>query len=222
MHGLPWSNPQKLTIGSDEHILDTTINRGLIMLLQNDYYLETRGHIFSQEISALYDDTETLLSTIQKHIEDTSAHHSSTGDNISYAQYTVDYQPQYTINVQQGQSIDLTQLVKETVTDALTEDTICFLPIDKSAAVLNKKIESYPKNLNGYTLFLVFTVPTNYNRFKGINFDNSLSAQYILDVENDSIRVESFFNGTIVIVGDYLHRTIIDDEVNFSKPTEKD
>ena len=50
MHGLPWSNPQKLTIGSDEHILDTTINRGLIMLLQNDYYLETRGHIFSQEI----------------------------------------------------------------------------------------------------------------------------------------------------------------------------
>lgn len=40
--GLPWSNPQKITIGSDEHILDTTINRGLMMLLQNDYYLESR------------------------------------------------------------------------------------------------------------------------------------------------------------------------------------
>ena len=40
--GLPWSNPQKITIGSDEHILDTTINRGLMMLLQNDFYLESR------------------------------------------------------------------------------------------------------------------------------------------------------------------------------------
>lgn len=25
--GLPWTNPLKIAIGSDEHILDTTINR---------------------------------------------------------------------------------------------------------------------------------------------------------------------------------------------------
>lgn len=25
--GLPWTNPLKIQIGSDEHILDTTINR---------------------------------------------------------------------------------------------------------------------------------------------------------------------------------------------------
>ena len=52
MHGLPWTNPLKLTIGSDEHILDTTINRGLMMLLNNDYYLDMKTTLMSQELSA--------------------------------------------------------------------------------------------------------------------------------------------------------------------------
>ena len=53
MHGLPWTNPLKLTIGSDEHILDTTINRGLMMLLNNDYYLDMKTSLMSQELSAI-------------------------------------------------------------------------------------------------------------------------------------------------------------------------
>ena len=42
--GLPWTNPLKLQIGSDEHVIDTTINRGLMMLLNNDYYLDFKNN----------------------------------------------------------------------------------------------------------------------------------------------------------------------------------
>ena len=223
MLGLPWSNAQKITIGSDEHILDTTINRGLIMLLQNDYYLETRGHILSQEIAEIYDNHNEIFSKLVDHINNESMHHGDTGGSISYSTYQITNAPQYTINVSKGNEIDLTQLIKENTTEDLTEDTICFLPIDESPAVLNEKINSIPKNLNGNTVFFVFIVPTGYHkRNEYTEGFNTLSAEYVLRVENDSIKFENFSNGTIIILGDYLYQTTINGEINFPGPVERD
>jgi len=74
MHGLPWTNPLKLTIGSDEHILDTTINRGLMMLLNNDYYLDMKEMLMSQELSAIISNTKMLKNALVEHIGTQSIH----------------------------------------------------------------------------------------------------------------------------------------------------
>ena len=67
--GLPWTNPLKLQIGSDEHILDTTINRGLMMLLNNDYYLDTKASILSKELSSVIGNEELLKNVLEDHIK---------------------------------------------------------------------------------------------------------------------------------------------------------
>lgn len=72
--GLPWTNPLKLTIGSDEHILDTTINRGLMMLLNNDYYLDMKEMLMSQELSAIISNTSMIKQALIDHINDSEQH----------------------------------------------------------------------------------------------------------------------------------------------------
>lgn len=81
MLGLPWTNPLKLTIGSDEHILDTTINRGLMMLLNNDYYLDMKETLMSQELSSIISNTDLLRDTISAHISDQKLH-SQRGNTV--------------------------------------------------------------------------------------------------------------------------------------------
>ena len=76
--GLPWTNPMKLQIGSDEHILDTTINRGLMMLLNNDYYLDMKTSLISKEISALVHNNNVIVSALVNHMNDNSMHQTST------------------------------------------------------------------------------------------------------------------------------------------------
>ena len=72
--GLPWTNPLKLTIGSDEHILDTTINRGLMMLLNNDYYLDMKESLMAQELSTIISNTNLLKDVLISHIKDSEQH----------------------------------------------------------------------------------------------------------------------------------------------------
>ena len=74
MLGLPWSNPLKITIGSDEHILDTTINRGLLMLLNNDYYLDMKESLISQELSTTISNVDYLKDVLTAHINNSSIH----------------------------------------------------------------------------------------------------------------------------------------------------
>ena len=62
--GLPWTNPQKVTIKSDEYVSDMTINRGFLNLLNNDYYLDLKTEALNKYI-------ETQLDT---HITDTNIH----------------------------------------------------------------------------------------------------------------------------------------------------
>lgn len=87
MPGLPWTNPLKLTIGSDEHILDTTINRGLMMLLNNDYYLDMKTTLMSQELSAVIDNTTYLNNVLTEHISNASIHNGR-GTTIINNTYT--------------------------------------------------------------------------------------------------------------------------------------
>lgn len=87
MPGLPWTNPLKLTIGSDEHILDTTINRGLMMLLNNDYYLDMKTTLMSQELSAVIGNTNYLNSVLVEHVTNTGIH-GGKGTTIVNNNYT--------------------------------------------------------------------------------------------------------------------------------------
>lgn len=62
--GLPWTNPQKVTIKSDEYVSDMTINRGFLNLLNNDYYLDLKTEAINRYVE----------STIDSHIADKSIH----------------------------------------------------------------------------------------------------------------------------------------------------
>jgi len=62
--GLPWTNPQKVTIKSDEYVSDMTINRGFLNLLNNDYYLDLKTEALNKYVET----------TIDAHINDTSIH----------------------------------------------------------------------------------------------------------------------------------------------------
>lgn len=62
--GLPWTNPLKLQVGSNEHIIDTTINRGLMMLLNNDYYLDLKASIIGEKLSAMIKSNEDFRKDI--------------------------------------------------------------------------------------------------------------------------------------------------------------
>ena len=64
--GLPWTNPQKVTIKSDEYVSDMTINRGFLNLLNNDYYLDLKTEALNRYVE----------STIDAHIADTDIHFS--------------------------------------------------------------------------------------------------------------------------------------------------
>lgn len=64
--GLPWTNPQKVTIKSDEYVSDMTINRGFLNLLNNDYYLDLKTEAINKYIET----------SIDSHIADTDIHFS--------------------------------------------------------------------------------------------------------------------------------------------------
>lgn len=139
--GLPWTNPLKLQIGSDEHILDTTINRGLMMLLNNDYYLDMKASILSKELSSVIGNEELLKNVLEDHIKNEEIHGKTQLSTTVVENYYTN------ITVGEGDKYNL---------DALTKDTIKYLPITYSAAELNKIIKDTPHNLNRFQFdFLV-------------------------------------------------------------------
>ena len=54
--GLPWTNPQKITIKSDEYVSDMTLNRGLLALLNNDYYLDLKSEAINKYLENVMDE----------------------------------------------------------------------------------------------------------------------------------------------------------------------
>ena len=136
--GLPWTNPLKLQIGADEHILDTTINRGLMMLLNNDYYLDIKANVLSQELSTTIKNEDVLKDVLERHINDDSIH----GKTSLTTTIINNYDNSSTTSVSIGQNTYNS--------DALTRDTVKYLPITYSASQLNKIIRDTPHNLNRF------------------------------------------------------------------------
>lgn len=75
--GLPWSSPQKIAIHSTQYINNSVINRGLLSLLNNDYYLEIKtqainnfiekniaGHIYDEDLHVSWSRIKNLFSTV--------------------------------------------------------------------------------------------------------------------------------------------------------------
>lgn len=212
MLGLPWTNPLKLTIGSDEHILDTTINRGLMMLLNNDYYLDMKETLMSQELSAVISNSNTLYDALRTHINRTEIHggQGTTINNI------------YNTTVVSGGSEEISFNNQ----GILTQDTVVYLSITDSVVKINEKIQNIPHNLNGHNLAFIFVVPEDYNDEEVS--DSSLSSayfEYSLNVGDQCIKFTNFFNGTLFIFGDFLEQTTITSNgvtsVNFPKFTKK-
>lgn len=80
--------------------------------------------------------------------------------------------------------------------NALTKDTIKYLPISYSVAALNKIIRDTPHNLNGFTLVFLFVVDEAYK--------DSKSNSYICEVGDSYIDFHNFYNGTLIITGDKI------------------
>lgn len=194
MHGLPWTNPLKLQIASDEHIIDTTINRGLMMLLNNDYYLDMKNDLISKKLSSVIEGLDIVQNVLREHDSDLSKHFTSSV-NTSHV-YNDTYEFNHVVNLSTG------------LTEKLTKDTIKYLSIGWNASKIQKVIDETPHDLNGFTLMFLFVIPRGY-----VPLD---TYQYILDIENDNINFNNFHHGTLIVMGDWLHKND-----NFEKFTEK-
>ena len=189
MAGLPWTNPLKIQIGSDEHVLDTTINRGLMMLLNNDYYLDMKSMIMSTEINELIENTDTIKNVLEDHINNKDLH----GKEPIIIQNVT----QIISGEQGGGSYSFYN------SDLLKNDLIVYLPINYSASKINEVIANVPHNLNTHNVVFLFVIPDEYAPIKN-DFEHD---EYILNIGNDNIIFSNFYNGTIFVVGDFLQKT---------------
>ena len=195
--GLPWTNPLKIQIGSDEHIIDTTINRGLMMLLNNDYYLDTKHALISNTLSSMIKNENALESALYQHITDASIHGSSqvvvTSGHIDW-HYDGDPDPGYDPGDSPGSSTDPSGTIIYNK-NFLSGNMIVYLPINYTVSKLNSIISNVPHDLNGYNLAFLFVVPSGYE------YDEE-DPKYICDVGDECIQFYEFHNGTLIIVGD--------------------
>jgi hypothetical protein len=217
MHGLPWTNPQKVTIKADEYVSDMTINRGLLNLLNNDYYLDLKAEALNKYIEE----------NIDTHMADKSIHF--TWESV-------------------------TQQISEEVSNSLTANMVCRIPIYKENVVKaagsyndngeqttttkyqifnNKKmvnkynipmlktlISSIPRNLNNKILIIEFCIPlsnvwkrgnTKYltdKNFHAYKDDTTYKTPVtlsgvdtVLDLKSLNICFENFFGGTLIVCG---------------------
>lgn len=182
--GLPWSNPQKLTVKSDEYINQMVVNRGFLNLLSNDYYLDLKSERINQYIEGI----------IKNHIDDKDIHF--TLDDFS------------------------SQEILSPINRGLTNNTTYILPLYEDADItytyIKQIIQNSPKNLNGHTLIFAFSIPLSripaeQRSTKATNMIQSTLADkstpkkdgiiYTLDLNNKNISFDSFYGGTIIILG---------------------
>jgi hypothetical protein len=166
------------------------------MLLNNDYYLDTKNMVMSKEISSLINNTDYLYEKLITHIEDGSLHGKDPIiiQNINQAI--------------QGDG-DLTYVAGSYNSDALSSDKIYYIPITYNVGEINTLISKVPHNLNSYTVVFVFVIPDEYKLDVDQNDPSKLVSghEYILNVGNDNILFSNFYNGTIIVLGDFLQET---------------
>lgn len=183
--GLPWTNPLKLQIGSDEHIIDTTINRGLMMLLNNDYYLDMKDSLLSKELSDLLNNQQLIKNAFIEHINNTDMHYTNQTSIINKVENSYYFNNNVNVNSDSASS------------KKLTKDTIKYLSIGWNAAKIQQVIDETPHDLNGFNLLFLFVVPVGYLP-KSENI-------YSLDIDNNNIHFDNFHHGTLIVLGDWLH-----------------
>ena len=193
----------KLQIGSDEHIIDTTINRGLLMLLNNDYYLDAKSSLLAAQLSSAIDNINAVYEGLKSHIYDNSMHHQNS----------------IVVNTYHNETMNIVNRMENSFNESeydsgkLTKDTVKYLPIDWSAAQIQYAIDSTPHDLNGFKLMFLFVVPEGYV---------AEDSRYVLDLMNNSINFSNFINGTLAVVGDdvtgaisYKSRLAVEDPVKY-------
>lgn len=194
----------------------------MIIILNQD------GHLFFEQIQQVVKGYVNFANEFNTHINDESIHKTLDGSDLQYISYSPTIKQEFNYKIENNSSTgtgnnsnnstiqniteSLIASVKDSMSDSisqqLTEDELVFLPITNSPEIINEKINSYPKNLNGHSIIFVFTVPKNYHKdvlqLSGEPFSN-YNTQYILNVGNENIKFENFFNGNLIIIGDYLH-----------------
>lgn len=197
--GIPWNNPQKITVKADQYISQLVINRGLLNLLSNDYYLDLKTQRINQYIVQLFG----------PHIADTSIHW--TEDGIKDVVKRV-------LNEDLGDD-----------GFGLVRDTAFVIPIipgelpPKNINRIQNIINNCPKNLNGHTAIFALTpvVSGNYNTTIGEYYNNNKSvissATYetenfistsgcydqmtVISANNKSIMLNNFYGGSLIFLG---------------------
>ena len=168
--GLPWSNPQKITVKADQYISQLVINRGLLNLLSNDYYLDLKTQRINQYVVQLFG----------PHISNQDVHWTRSG--------IIDLIKQY-LNGQLGNSTDKYGLLK---------DTAYIIPVDpadtnstKSINRIQNIINNCPKNLNGHTVIFALTpviedegVADEETGEIHYNYNHSIGEYYVENKEN--------------------------------------
>jgi hypothetical protein len=163
------------------------------MLLNNDYYLDTKQMIMSKEISSLINNTDALYGELMNHVKDDSLHGK---DPIIIQNIT---------QTVQGQGDDETVFLGSGYnSDALVNDAIYYLPITYNAGKINNIISSIPHNLNTHTIVFLFVIPDEYILDED---DKNEKHEYVLNLGNDNILFSNFYNGTIIVLGDFLQET---------------
>ena len=124
--GLPWSNPKKIIISSAQYISNAVINRGLLHLLNNQYYLDVKSEAINNYIQQ----------NIAKHLQSTQIHVPwskiiSLVNNLKVATKSSCY------------CIPLTQVVDGKRVKIL-------------ATRVNQWINQIPKSLNGHSVIIKF------------------------------------------------------------------
>lgn len=178
--GLPWTNPAKITIKSSEFINDVTINRGLLNLLNNDYYLDLKTEAINEYI-------ETVL---QDHINNDNIHFNwddvkNLFDRIACLSSNTGYRIPIRKPASGGAMITSAEIM----------------------AIVNKiprNLNGYTLILE-VCIPLSATRTTTSNGYKtsfegsGKNPKSDSSTVYDYDFKNRSLNIEDFFGGTLII-----------------------
>lgn len=198
--GLPWNNPQKITVKADEYISQLVINRGLLNLLSNDYYLDLKTERINQYI----------VQQFGPHMNDMTIH------------WTSEALQDFIRRFLNGELNALNGL-------GLLKDTAYIIPLianeefPKNVNRIQNIINNCPKNLNGHAAIFAITpvVDGDYNHTIGeyyrynkqkitgstydIDNDVSLINCYTeptkIDTYSKCIALDNFYGGTIVLMG---------------------
>ena len=158
--GLPWTNPLKLQIGSDEHVIDTTINRGLMMLLNNDYYLDFKNNFISNELSSLLDVAGSIYDILSEHISDNSIHNNVNLSTTVVEEYNTIVNENIYVGGNADQNINVNKLSK---------NTIKYIPISYNAVQIQQIINETPHDLNGFNLMFKFVIPSGFRESNNVS-----------------------------------------------------